>query len=78
MKQWEKASRFEAILSPNSFCSQAHVTHIQVPIDNTTAVSYINNMGVSKSLLLNKLELKSGDGVLIKTSGPRQCTLQGN
>lgn len=57
---------------------QAHVTHIQVPIDDTTAVSYINNMGVSKSLLLNKRELKSGNGVLLKTSGPWQCTLQRN
>ena len=41
-----------------SFCSQANETHVQIQIDNTTAVSYINNMGGSKSPVLNNLAIE--------------------
>ena len=34
---------------------QEHAEHVQLQIDNTTAVAYINNMGGSKSTELNQL-----------------------
>ena len=43
-----------AFFALKSFCSQDHDIHIQIQIDNTTAVSYINNMGGSKSSPLIK------------------------
>ena len=47
-----------AFFALKSFCSQAHDIHIQIQIDNTTAVSYINNVGGSKSPLLNNLAIE--------------------
>ena len=38
-----------------AFCNNTHYIHVQLQIDNTTAVAYINNMGGSKSPLLNTL-----------------------
>lgn len=38
-----------------AFCSNVSKTHIQLQIDNTTAVAYITNMGGSKSPQLNSL-----------------------
>ena len=40
------------------FCSQANETHVQIQIDNTIAVSYINNMRGSKSPVLNNLAIE--------------------
>ena len=40
------------------FCSQVNETHVQIQIDNTTAVSYINNMGGSKSPALNNIAIE--------------------
>jgi len=47
-----------AFFALKSFCSHTYNTHIQLQIDNTTAVSYINNMGGSKSLQLNDLAIE--------------------
>ena len=47
-----------AFFALKSFCSQTCDTHVQIHIDNTTAVSYINNMGGSKSPILNKLAIE--------------------
>ena len=47
-----------AFFALKSFCSQTCDTCVQIQIDNTTAVSYINNMGGSKSPTLNKLASK--------------------
>ena len=47
-----------AFFALKSFCSQANKTHVQIQIDNTTAVSYINNMGGSKSPVLNTLAIE--------------------
>ena len=37
-----------------SFCKDMNDIHIQLQINNTTAVAYINNMGGSKSAELNQ------------------------
>ena len=42
-----------AFFALKAFCNNTHHTHVQLQIDNTTAVAYINNMGGSKSPLLN-------------------------
>ena len=47
-----------AFFALKSFFSQTHNTHIQMQIDNITAVSYINNIGGSKSLLLKKIAIE--------------------
>ena len=47
-----------AFFALKSFCSQANETRVQIQIDNTTAVSYINNMGGSKSPVLNNLAIE--------------------
>ena len=47
-----------AFFALKSFCSQANETHVQIQIDNTTAVSYINNMEGSKSPVLNNLAIE--------------------
>ena len=44
-----------AFFALKAFCSKMHDVHVQLQIDNTTAVSYINNMGGSKSPQLNTL-----------------------
>ena len=44
-----------AFFAFKAFCNNTHHTHVQLPTDNTTAVAYINNMGGSKSPLLNTL-----------------------
>lgn len=38
-----------------AFCHTTNNTHVQLQIDNTTAVAYITNMGSSKSTQLNNL-----------------------
>ena len=40
------------------FCSHMNNCHIQIQIDNTTALAYINNMGGSKSKELNQLAVQ--------------------
>ena len=44
-----------------SFGDKIAGAHIQLHLDNTTAVAYINNMGGSKSLELNCLAIKMWD-----------------
>ena len=39
-------------------CGQESELHIQIELDNSTAVAYINNMGGTKSLKLNNLALE--------------------
>ena len=50
-----------AFFAFKSFGDKITGTHIQLHLDNTTAVAYINNMGGSKSLELNCLALKIWD-----------------
>ena len=45
----------EAFFTLKSFCKGTMKGHVQLQIDNTTAVAYINNMGGSKSPKLNSL-----------------------
>ena len=44
-----------AFFALKSFCKGSIKGHVQLQIDNTTAVGYINNMGDSKSPKLNSL-----------------------
>ena len=50
-----------AFFALKSFGDKITGAHIQLQIDNTTAVAYINNMGGSKSLKLNCLAKKMWD-----------------
>ena len=50
-----------AFFALQSFGDKITGAHIQVHLDNTTAVAYINNMGGSKSLELNCLAIKIWD-----------------
>ena len=47
-----------AFFSLKCFCSHMNNCHIQIQIDNTTALAYINNMGGSKSKELNQLAVE--------------------
>jgi len=51
-----------AFFALKSFGDKITGVHIQLHLDNTTAVAYINNMGGSKSLELNCLAKKCGIG----------------
>ena len=44
-----------AMLGVLSLCRNLHDCHIRIELDNTTAVSYINNMGGTHSFKCNKL-----------------------
>ena len=44
-----------AMLGVLSLCRNLHDCHIRIELDNTTAVSYINNMGGTPSFKCNKL-----------------------
>lgn len=44
-----------AFFALKAFCHTTNNTHVQLQIDNTTAVAYITNMGGSKSTQLNNL-----------------------
>lgn len=50
-----------AFFALKCFCTDMKNQHVRISIDNTTAVSYINNMGGSKSPLLNALAIKVWD-----------------
>lgn len=47
-----------AFFALKCFCSQMVNCHIQIQIDNTTAIAYINHMGGSKSKELDKLAVE--------------------
>jgi hypothetical protein len=47
-----------AYFALKSLCGQESELHIQIQLDNSTAVAYINNMGGTKSLKLNNLALE--------------------
>ena len=47
-----------AFFASECFCSHMNNCHIQIQIDNTTALAYINNMGGSKSNALNQLAVQ--------------------
>ena len=47
-----------AFFALKCFASTLESTHVQIRIDNTAAVYYINNMGGTKSITLNKLARK--------------------
>ena len=59
-----------AFFALKSFCSQANETHVQIQIDNTTAMSYINNMGGSKSPVLNNLAIELWEWCTPEYLGP--------
>ena len=46
---------FAAFLTLKSFCKDSSPCHVQLKLDNTTAVCYINNMGGSHSMVCNSL-----------------------
>jgi len=46
---------YAAFFALKCFCTDMHDIRVQIQIDNTTAVAYINNMGGSKSVALNQL-----------------------
>lgn len=46
-----------------SFCSAVTKKNIRLSMDNTTAISYINNMGGITSKNVTNLQNKSGSGV---------------
>lgn len=50
-----------AFFALKCFCSHMNNCHIQIQIDNTTALAYINNMGGSKSKELNQLAVQIWD-----------------
>ena len=47
-----------AIYASECFCSHMNNCHIQIQIDNTTALAHINKMGGSKSNALNQLAVE--------------------
>ena len=47
-----------AFFALKCFCSHMNNCHIQIQIDNTTALAYINNMGGSKSNAVNQLAVQ--------------------
>lgn len=46
------------MLAVQSFCKDIRNSHVRIEIDNTTAVSYINNMGGTHSIKCNQLSRK--------------------
>ena len=48
---------FAAFLALKTFCTRDNNTHIQLQLDNTTAIAYLNNMGGTKSIELNSLSI---------------------
>ena len=55
-----------AFFALKCFCSHMSNCHIQIQIDNTTAVAYINNMGGSKSKELNQLAVQIWEWCIIR------------
>lgn len=54
-----------------SFENMIHNKYVRILSDNTTAISYYNNMGVIKSIKKNAINwlLKYGNGVLTEKQG---------
>ena len=50
-----------AFFALKSFGDKITGAHVQLHLDNTTAVAYVNNMGGSKSLELNCLAINMWD-----------------
>ena len=50
-----------AFLGIKSFCHDIHAVHINIYMDNTTAVAYVNHMGGSHSPLCNEIALQIWD-----------------
>ena len=55
-----------AFFALKCFCSHMSNCHIQIQIDNTTALAYINNMGGSKSKELNQLAVQIWEWCIIR------------
>ena len=60
-----------------TFVKSSKDNHLQLMIDNTTAVSSINHMGTSHSDTCHSLTKKFGNGVYHGVSGSVQQTSQG-
>ena len=52
-----------AFFALKSYCSKMENCHIQLQIDNTTAIAYINNMGALNQKNLIDWLFKFGNGV---------------
>ena len=52
-----------AFFALKCFCSHMNNCHIQIQIDNITALAYINNMGAQNPKNLISLPFKIGNGV---------------
>ena len=55
-----------AFFALKCFCSHMSNCHIQIQIDNTTALAYINNMGGSKSKELNQLAVQIWEWCILR------------
>jgi hypothetical protein len=64
-----------AYFALKSLCGQESELNIQIQLDNSTAVAYINNMGGTKSLKLNNLALEIWEWCYYITFGYQLCTL---
>jgi hypothetical protein len=49
---------FAGFLALKTFCTADSNTHVQLQLDNTTAIAYLNNMGGTKSTELNGLAIQ--------------------
>jgi len=63
-----------AFFALKCFCTHMNKCHIQIQIDNTTALAYINNMGVQNPKNLTSWLFKSGNGVYHGIFGSHLCT----
>ena len=52
------ALKSQVILALKTFCNTDNNTHIQLQLDNTTAIAYLNNVGGTKSTKLKSLSIK--------------------
>ena len=56
-----------AFFALKSFTSEVNDTHIQLQVDNTTAVAYFNNLGGSSSSELNALTCEMWEWAMRKS-----------
>lgn len=69
-----------AFFALKCFCSNHTRRHIQIQIDNTTALAYINHMGGTKSIQLDSLTIDLWNWCIARywVSGCLACISQGN
>ena len=67
-----------ALFALKALCTGLGGTHIKLQLDNTTAVAYINNMGVQNLLSLMTYPFRYGNGASSIPCGSLQCILKEN